>query len=238
MSDRIRRRTKAREIALKALYQLELRGEDALGGLRGFCKQEASGDGYITDFAMSRIEGCWAERERLEEEIRSVLENWTLARVAVTDLCVLRLATYELLHEPSIPAKVAINEAIDMAKKYGSEHSGQFVNGVLDEILSKHPRHDPEPPPPTPRREWPRHRAQPDAVPEPAEPASHEPSSTPGPEPAAAEPEPEPLPELKPGQVQAAPAPPTPSGPSDEDSGQDELTQTRPDHTDEGQSER
>ena len=140
MPKKLRRRTKAREIALQALYQLELRGEEVQHALLAFCRAAASGDKYITDFSMGLVEGCWQQRDTLDQEIASVLEHWSLERIAVIDRCVLRIGTYELLHELSVPPKVAINEAIELAKKYSTENSGVFVNGILDSILAKHPR--------------------------------------------------------------------------------------------------
>lgn len=140
MPQKLRRRTKAREIALQALYQLELRGDEVWNSLRGFCKTAASGDRYIMDFCMGLVEACWRQRDKLDREIESVLEHWALARIAVVDRCVLRIGTYEILCEPAVPPKVAINEAIDLAKKYSTENSGVFVNGILDKILAEHPR--------------------------------------------------------------------------------------------------
>ena len=142
----MRRRTKAREIALQALYQLHMRGEEVWQhGLREFCKEAASGDSKIIGFAMGLIEGCWEHREKIDEAIVGVLEHWTLPRVAAIDRCVLRLGVYELLFACDVPPKVAINEAIDLAKRFSTEQSGVFVNGILDKIHTQHAAGEPPP---------------------------------------------------------------------------------------------
>ena len=146
MAEKLRRRTKAREIAIQALYQLELLGSETLGDFRFFCKDAASGDRDIFDFCVRLVEGCWGKREKLDQEIEVVLEHWTMNRIALIDKCVLRMGAYELLFVPDVPPKVAINEAIDIAKKYSTEGSGEFVNGILDKIFSKHPRENEDPP--------------------------------------------------------------------------------------------
>ena len=146
MAQKLRRRTKAREIALQALYQLELLGTETLGDFRFFCKDAASGDRDIFDFCVGLVEGCWNKREALDREIEAVLEHWAMNRVATIDKCVLRMGAYELLFVPDVPPKVAINEAIDIAKKYSTGNSGEFVNGILDKIFSKHPRPGEVPP--------------------------------------------------------------------------------------------
>ena len=123
-----------------------MRGEEYLERMPSFCHDAASGDAHVIGFCLQLVNGCWDERERLDEIVRGVLEHWTLERIAAIDRCVLRLGAYELLHVPEVPPKVAINEAIDLAKKFSTQHSGVFVNGILDKILAQHPRPDAAPP--------------------------------------------------------------------------------------------
>ncbi len=138
MAEQQRRRTRAREVALQALYQLELCGEEVLEhGLRGFCKQAAKGDTQVFEFAWALVEGCWDKREELDRILSSLLEHWTLERIATIDRCVLRMGAFELLHAPDVPPKVAINEAIDLAKRFSTQQSGTFVNGILDRIYTQ-----------------------------------------------------------------------------------------------------
>jgi len=129
----MRKRTKARELALQILYQLDLRGDDLHGGVEEFLKA-ATGDGEILDFARLLISGAWERRAEIDKIIEGAARNWEIRRMAAIDRNILRLATFELLHLEEIPPLVTINEAIDMAKKYSTKKSGHFVNGILDHI--------------------------------------------------------------------------------------------------------
>jgi len=80
------------------------------------------------------FDGILRYRDEIDSVIRKHLTNWTFERLASTDRNVLRLGAYEIIYEPDIPIEVTLNEAIDIAKKYGSEQGGKFVNGVLDRI--------------------------------------------------------------------------------------------------------
>ncbi len=133
------RRTRARQLALQALYQLELRGEEVKDNeVREFLTRAAGGRADRLAYAQSLVDGCWRRRRQLDELIRGALEHWSLDRLAVIDRCVLRLGAYEMLFEPSTPAKVAIDEAIELAKRFSTERSGPFVNGILDRIYHQH----------------------------------------------------------------------------------------------------
>jgi N utilization substance protein B len=128
---RIRRR--AREEALKILYSLELSDnthEDYLSDLVD--KEELPRE--IRDYTRLLVVTCMAEKNILDEVIARASEHWSLGRMNFIDRNVLRLATCELLNIEGIPPKVAINEAVDIAKLYGTESSGAFVNGILDRI--------------------------------------------------------------------------------------------------------
>ena len=87
------------------------------------------------DYARTLLEGCLAHQESIDALIAEQAENWRLERMAVVDRNMLRLAVYELRHQPDVPAAVVIDEAIELAKKFGAEQSGRFVNGILDALL-------------------------------------------------------------------------------------------------------
>ncbi len=80
------------------------------------------------------VEGVWEHREEIDDLIRRAAENWRLERMALVDRNILRLGAYEICRSADVPYVVAINEAVDLAKRYGSEESGAFINGILDKI--------------------------------------------------------------------------------------------------------
>ena len=129
----MRKRTLAREIALKALYQWDLLSKDVEAQLDDFCRSEA-GDAEVASFALDLVKGCIEMVKALDEHIAAAAENWEVKRMAVIDRTILRMGTYELAFRDDIPPKVSINEAIDLAKKYSTENSGEFVNGILDKV--------------------------------------------------------------------------------------------------------
>ena len=131
----VRRRSLARAIALQALYQFDLQGEDFRPHLRDFLR-EWSQDADTRDYALKLVEGCRLARDELDRLIRERAENWDLSRMSVVDRNILRLGVYELRYEPDVPPKVAVNEAIRLAKTFGSVESGAFVNGVLDRVMA------------------------------------------------------------------------------------------------------
>ncbi len=133
----MRNRTIARELAIKALYQLDLCGDGIIGDIDTFCKESAEKTD-IYSFAMSLINGCRSNIKEIDDKITSVTEHWELRRMAIIDKNILRLGVYELLHRNDIPPKVSINEAIELAKKYSTKNSGTFVNGILDKIYSRY----------------------------------------------------------------------------------------------------
>ena len=129
----MKKRTRARELALQFLYQLDLLGDGVLDDLAGFLRLEES-DAQTCRFARRIVEGTCEHRASIDETIQQVAQNWQISRMAVIDRNVLRLATYELLHCDDIPPKVAINEAIELGKRYSTANSGAFINGILDKI--------------------------------------------------------------------------------------------------------
>lgn len=134
----VRRRTRARELALQFLYTLELRGPDALDELESFVDHhtrrspDAKGKPEVHEYAIRLVEGVERRRDELNTWIERIAANWRLERMAHVDRNVLRLAVFELLYVPEVPFKVVINEGIDLAKRFSTSQSGAFVNGILD----------------------------------------------------------------------------------------------------------
>lgn len=129
----MRNRSLSRRLALQFLYQLQIRGDDALADLTEFLHAESDKD-EVRAFARRLILGAHEKRQELDAEIERVAHNWRLERMAYIDLNILRLATYELLHTDDVPPIVAINEAIELAKLFSTDKSSAFVNGILDKI--------------------------------------------------------------------------------------------------------
>ncbi len=132
----MRNRTVARELAIQALYQIDLCGDKPPGEIDAFCKNGAEKPD-IYEFALSLINGCRSHVKEIDEKISHVTEHWELHRMAVIDKNILRLGVYELLYRNDIPPKVSMNEAIELAKKFSTKNSGTFVNGILDKIYTK-----------------------------------------------------------------------------------------------------
>ena len=130
----MRKRTRARELALQMLYQIDARGEDALDQMEEFCAQEEPEDEEVLAFARRLVLGTRAKREEIDGLLAAAAENWKLHRMAIVDRNILRMAVYEMLHIEEIPAKVSINEAIELGKRYSTKQSGSFINGILDRI--------------------------------------------------------------------------------------------------------
>ena len=133
------KRTRARELALKAVYQYDLLGHSAAGPALEFCRRYGSPD--VLSFALELVEGCTGRRRELDEIIQKTAEHWELGRMPIVDRNILRIGAYELVFRDDIPPKVAINEAIELAKRYSTENSPMFVNGVLDRIYANFGRH-------------------------------------------------------------------------------------------------
>jgi transcription antitermination factor NusB len=138
MTQPVRRRTRAREVALQLLYQFDVRGEGygrELGRELAAMVADGSGeDDEVRTFALRLVQGTLAQRDAIDLRLKGVTRNWDLKRMAVIDRNVLRMAVYELTSCPDIPPKVTINEAIELGKKFSTANSGGFVNGILDRI--------------------------------------------------------------------------------------------------------
>jgi N utilization substance protein B len=132
------RRTRARERALQALYQIDVAAEGIEEALSCFWRNFEPVEQEVRELAESFVRGVAEHRREVDEAIERASSNWRLDRMAKVDRNVLRIAVYELLRT-DVPVKVAINEAIELGKKFGSESSGAFVNGVLDRIAAELP---------------------------------------------------------------------------------------------------
>ena len=126
-------RRRGRELALQALYQIEMTGDTSPASLDLFWSH-FEGTVRTRDFARRLVSGVVNHREEIDRLIEQSSDHWKLTRMPKVDLNILRLATYELLCCPDIPLNVSIDEAIEIGKRYGSADSPTFINGVLDHV--------------------------------------------------------------------------------------------------------
>jgi N utilization substance protein B len=126
-------RRKARESAMQALFFMDLRGDFSVETFSRFCASFAPKPD-VRPFFMHLVEGVLQHRDRIDALIQSASENWSLDRMSGVDRNVMRIAVFEMLSCEEIPAKVSINEAVDIGKKFGTEESGAFINGIIDTI--------------------------------------------------------------------------------------------------------
>jgi len=130
----MRKRTMARESALKILYAIDITKDEPDICINNFWLSQDSIEQEVKNYADGIVLGVCHNHARIDRLISDCATNWELGRMAVIDRNILRLGAYELIFAEDIPPKVAINEAIDIAKRYGDKDSGKFVNGVLDKI--------------------------------------------------------------------------------------------------------
>ena len=130
----MRKRTLSREIALKILYASEITKESVDEAARKFWENENTDKNEVREYAETLISGVGNHCEEIDSAISRFAANWEIGRMATIDRNIIRVAAFELMFLDEIPPKVAINEAIEMAKKYGDKNSGKFVNGILDRI--------------------------------------------------------------------------------------------------------
>jgi transcription antitermination protein NusB len=126
-------RRKSRELALQALYQIEITGDASAGAVDLFLSH-FEGSAKAKDFARQLVSGVVNQRMAIDSRIAQSAENWKLARMAKVDLVLLRMAAYELIFCPDIPTSVSFDEAIEIAKRFGTGDSPGFINGVLDQL--------------------------------------------------------------------------------------------------------
>lgn len=137
------RRHQGRMLALQVLYEVDLTVHDPEEAMaRAFAEHDVENDGVIAHVE-SLVRGVLAQRDELDPLIAAAAPARSLGEQAAIERNVLRLAAYELRHEPDVPPKVAINEAIELAKQFGGENSGKFVNGVLRTLFEQSPRSAP-----------------------------------------------------------------------------------------------
>jgi len=130
------RRSRAREVALQILYEDDLNPSRNLAASDQFLCNRLGSDQDLIDFARGLIAGVRKNRADLDRQLVEHSDNWSLERMAVTDRNVLRLGAYEILHTDT-PGRVALDESLELSKRFGAKQSPAFVNGVLDRILRK-----------------------------------------------------------------------------------------------------
>ena len=133
MTHRVGERRRAREYALQLLFQLDLSPSALDAAVDAFWADKRVSDG-VRAFSEEIVRGTMDCREALDEVLASMTLNWRITRMAVVDRNVLRMALFEFLFQPDTPRVVVIDEAIEVAKKFGNDESGPFINGVLDAI--------------------------------------------------------------------------------------------------------
>ncbi|MCA9269208.1 MAG: transcription antitermination factor NusB [Planctomycetales bacterium] len=130
----MQRRSRVREIVLQVLYQDDLNPDADATETERFLRGRLKEEGPALEFAHSLISGVRRNRSELDAQLSAIADNWSLARMAVTDRNILRMGAFEILYTDT-PDRVAINEAVELAKRYGARQSPQFVNGLLDRFL-------------------------------------------------------------------------------------------------------
>ncbi len=130
------RRTRAREVVLQVLFQDDLNPQHAPADDERFVRNRLQAQ-ELVEFATALIAGVRRNRQELDHVLAQTADNWSLERMAATDRNVLRLGAYEILYSDT-PDRVAINEAVELAKRFGAKQSAQFVNGILDRLLAGH----------------------------------------------------------------------------------------------------
>ena len=129
------RRSRAREVALQVLYQDDINPSARMSVADRFLCERLGNDQELIKFARLLLSGVRRNRGELDELLEKQADNWSLERMAVTDRNILRLGAFEILYLET-PGRVAINEAVELAKRYGASQSSHFVNGILDRFLN------------------------------------------------------------------------------------------------------
>lgn len=129
------RRSRAREVALQILFEDEVNPRATVEATKGFVSGRLN-SAELEEFCLSLILGVRRNQTELDALLAKTADNWSLARMAATDRNVLRLGAYEILYTET-PDRAAINEAVELAKRFGSAQSAQFVNGILDRFLHR-----------------------------------------------------------------------------------------------------
>ncbi|OQX51643.1 MAG: transcription antitermination factor NusB [Candidatus Cloacimonas sp. 4484_209] len=127
------KRRKAREIVLDVLYYYEIASESRNSLLERITQKKGISK-EIKEYATRLLSTTIENLEVIDSKLKKIIKNWDLDRVAIIDKSIMRFASAEILFLPDIPVKVSIDEAVELAKKYSTENSGSFVNGILDKI--------------------------------------------------------------------------------------------------------
>lgn len=140
------KRRLAREIIVQSLYQMEMNEVDSAEAVEMLLEEAADEnetERVITDeielkhYVVEHVNGVWERKAAIDDMLEYYLKGWQVSRLSRVDRQILRLAAYEMVFENDVPAKVAVNEAIDLAKHFGTEDSGKFVNGVLGKMIQE-----------------------------------------------------------------------------------------------------
>ncbi|MDL1963519.1 MAG: transcription antitermination factor NusB [Deltaproteobacteria bacterium] len=126
-------RRKARELALQALFYMDMSQNDSKEAVKLFCENFVTSKKDLS-FFFRLVNGVVKARPEIDSVVERFSSNWKISRMAIVDKNIIRIAVYEMLFCSDIPSKVSINEAIDIGKKFGTEESGAFINGILDSI--------------------------------------------------------------------------------------------------------
>lgn len=126
-------RTTSREVALQSLFYMDMRKNTSPEVLTLFCENFTVSEQSLS-FFLELVNGITSAMSEIDAVIERFSDNWKISRMSCVDRNAIRMAAYEMLYREDIPVKVSINEAINLGKKYGSEDSGAFINGVLDSI--------------------------------------------------------------------------------------------------------
>jgi len=137
------KRTQSREIALQVLYQIDMSEGTTEGTFNLFWENFTPPDD-LREFSRKIVSGVCQHEEEIDVIIEHYSEHWRLKRMTIVDRNILRLAIFELMFCDDIPPKVVLNEAVELGKKFGSDKSGSFVNGILDKVAHRIARLHPD----------------------------------------------------------------------------------------------
>ena len=127
------RRSRAREVALQILFEDDVNPRASVADMKQFVSGRLNSP-ELEEFCMSLILGVRRNQSELDAQLSQIADNWTIGRMAATDRNVLRLGAYEILYADT-PDRAAINEAVELARRFGSAQSAHFVNGILDKFI-------------------------------------------------------------------------------------------------------
>lgn len=131
-------RSARRELAFKLIYSLEIQKNSDKETIQLFIENNCNGDKQTEQYITSISEGIVENKDIIEEKIsKNLKKDWTINRISKIELAILKLAIYEIKYKEEIPFKVSINEAVELAKKYGEDQSSSFINGVLANIIKE-----------------------------------------------------------------------------------------------------